>query len=229
MTNRVISRASQRNIIGSRGSERATSQGYDQGGIFSPKSSGNQSSNKHLKTEGANSSFPQTPNAKGRGGGILKKTTNFQDQASIANKIANDAPLSDSEDELDRQRSKQPSALDAIHKGLGTKQYKSSLKRKQVPKKSSRLEVFEMERTGKKSVTFKQMKDSVQLLSHKKFILTRFVGHKSTMEHGHRWRLYLESSKNNACWICEKWNYTLFFWTRPFGEKDQIKMSSDQL
>ena len=73
------------------------------------------------------------------------------------------------------------------------------------------------------------MKDSVQLLSHKKFILTRFVGHKLTMEHGNRWRLHLESSRNAACWICEKWNYSLFFWTRAFGEKDQIKMTSDQL
>jgi len=66
-------------------------------------------------------------------------------------------------------------------------------------------------------------------MNYKKFILTRFVGHKSTMEHGHRWRLYLESNKNATCWICEKWNYTMFFWTRPFGEKDQVKITSTQL
>ena len=66
-------------------------------------------------------------------------------------------------------------------------------------------------------------------MNYKKFILTRFVGHKQTMEHGHRWRLYLEANSNANCWICEKWNYTLFFWTRRFGENDHIKMTSQQL
>ena len=66
-------------------------------------------------------------------------------------------------------------------------------------------------------------------MSHKKFILTRFVGQKGIMEHGHRWRLFLEQKKSAACWICEKWNYTLFFWTRPFGESDHIKMTSTQM
>ena len=46
------------------------------------------------------------------------------------------------------------------------------------------------------------------------------------MEHGHRWRLYMEANINASCWICEKWNYTLFFWSRKFGENDHIKMSS---
>ena len=69
----------------------------------------------------------------------------------------------------------------------------------------------------------------MSLMSHKKFILTRFVGQKGIMEHGHRWRLFLEQKKSAACWICEKWNYTLFFWTRPFGESDHIKMTSVQM
>ena len=49
------------------------------------------------------------------------------------------------------------------------------------------------------------------------------------MDQGHRWRLYIESNTNAGCWICDKWNYTLFFWTRPFGENDSIKLTSDQL
>lgn len=83
-----------------------------------------------------------------------------------------------------------------------------------------------MERKGNKSVTFEQMKQSVQLLSHKKFIITRFIGHKVTSEHSHRWRLYLENTSNLNCWICEKWTYTVFFWTKQFGETDQIKLTS---
>ena len=73
------------------------------------------------------------------------------------------------------------------------------------------------------------MKDSVQLMNYKKFILCRFQGHKQTMEHGHRWRLYMEANINASCWICEQWNYTLFFWSRKFGENDHIKMNSAQL
>ena len=84
-----------------------------------------------------------------------------------------------------------------------------------------------MERTGRKTVTFQQMKESVQLLSHKKFILTRFVGHKFAMDQGHRWRLYLESNANAGCWICDQWNYTLFFWTRHFGLTDQVRLTSE--
>ena len=49
------------------------------------------------------------------------------------------------------------------------------------------------------------------------------------MEHGNRWRLFLESNSNAACWICEKWNYTLFFWTPEFGRTDEIKINSEQL
>ena len=67
------------------------------------------------------------------------------------------------------------------------------------------------------------------MLSHKKFILTRFTGHKRTMEHGHRWRLLIEQKTTDSCWICEKWTYTLFFWTRKFGEDDEIKMNSRML
>jgi len=132
----------------------------------------------------------------------------------------------DDSDELERMRRREPSALEQLHAGLKTKQF---LNRNASSKLSNRIQVFQQERSGQKSVSFQLMKDSVQLMSHKKFILTRFVGHKKTMEHGQRWRLYLEANKNAGCWICQKWTYTLFFWTRPFGENDQIKLSSAQL
>ena len=60
----------------------------------------------------------------------------------------------DSEDELERMRKNAPSTMDILQKGLGTKQYKSAMKSKLKPKMSSRLEVFEMERSGRKTVTF---------------------------------------------------------------------------
>ena len=128
-------------------------------------------------------------------------------------------------------KSKNVSMVDLLKSGLRSQRQEEShtmLRSNSI--QSNRLQVYNMERTGKKSVSFQIIKDSVQLMNYKKFILSRFVGHKQTMEHGHRWRLYLESADPNACcWICENWNYTLFFWSRKFGERDQIKMTSQQL
>ena len=59
-------------------------------------------------------------------------------------------------------------------------------------------------------------------MTDKKFILCRFIGHKRTMSNGDRWRLFVEKGKNKpSCWVCEKWSYTVFFWTRNFAMKDQ--------
>ena len=61
----------------------------------------------------------------------------------------------------------------------------------------------------------------------KKFILTRFTGHKKTMSNGMRWRFFTESSQGSpGCWICDKWVYTLFIWTRSFGVNDRPKLRS---
>ena len=97
-------------------------------------------------------------------------------------------------------------------------------------KDESRVGVYEQERRGELLHTYQQEKEGVQFLGEKKFILTRFAGHKRTMPNGERWRLHTQSGHGSAgCWICDKWAYTLFFWTRAFGVKDRPKLTSAAL
>ena len=43
------------------------------------------------------------------------------------------------------------------------------------------------------------------------------------MPNGDRWRLYVQKESNKpGCWICDKYVYTLFFWTRSIGMKHAI-------
>jgi hypothetical protein len=46
--------------------------------------------------------------------------------------------------------------------------------------------------------------------------LSRMLGHKAIKE-SEKWQII--SNDIGSCWICDKWVYTIVFWSRPFAYK----------
>ncbi|CDW89852.1 UNKNOWN [Stylonychia lemnae] len=58
---------------------------------------------------------------------------------------------------------------------------------------------------------------------NKKLIFQRFLGHKAEMPFSGQWQMLTEPLHDH-CWVCDKWTYTLIFWSPNIGYFSSIEI-----
>eukprot|EP00347_Sterkiella_histriomuscorum_P014450 403360819 len=58
---------------------------------------------------------------------------------------------------------------------------------------------------------------------NKKLIIQRFLGHKRDIKLSGQWQM-LTDPLHDHCWVCDKWTYSLIFWTTQYGYDQSVEV-----